>query len=94
VAQWAWIFYIAVAGTILPFGLYLTGINFIRSTRASITATLEPISAGFIAFFALGEAMEPLQMLGGALVITAVAVLQLSQEQDEMAPALIRARVR
>jgi len=93
-AQWASIFYIAVAGTILPFGLYLMGINYIRSTRASITATLEPISAGFIAFFVLGEAMEPLQMFGGALVISAIVVLQLQQERDQMAPALIRARGR
>lgn len=38
-------------GTILPFGLYFMGINYIRSTRALITATLEPISAGFMAFF-------------------------------------------
>jgi drug/metabolite transporter (DMT)-like permease len=92
--QWAWIFYIAVAGTILPFGLYLTGINYIRSTRASITATLEPISAGFIAFFVLGEAMEPLQMVGGVLVISAIAMLQLQQERNDMTPALIRARRR
>lgn len=92
--QWAWIFYIAVAGTILPFGLYLTGVNYIRSTRASITATLEPISAGFIAFFALGEAMEPLQVFGGVLVISAIVVLQLQQERVEMAPAVIRARGR
>jgi drug/metabolite transporter (DMT)-like permease len=92
--QWLWIFYIAVAGTILPFGLYLMGINYIRSTRASITATLEPISAGFIAFFALGEAMEPLQIFGGVLVISAIALLQVQQERGEMAPALIRARGR
>jgi drug/metabolite transporter (DMT)-like permease len=55
---------------------------------------LEPISAGFIAFFALGEAMEPLQMLGGVLVISAIVVLQLQRERDELAPALIRARGR
>ena len=92
--QWAWIFYIAVAGTIIPFGLYLMGINYIRSTRASITATLEPISAGFIAFFVLGEALEVLQIAGGALVIGAVVLLQLQQEQDQMAPAFIRGRGR
>jgi drug/metabolite transporter (DMT)-like permease len=91
-SQWAWILYIVVVGTILPFGLYFMGINYIRSTRASITATLEPISAGFMAFFALGETMEGLQMLGGVLVISAIVVLQLRQEYDEMAPAVIRIR--
>jgi drug/metabolite transporter (DMT)-like permease len=91
-AQWGWIVYIAVMGTVAAFGLYFAGINQIRSTRASITATLEPISAGIIAFFALGEALKLPQIIGGALVIAAIALLQLQREQDELAPEVIRAR--
>jgi drug/metabolite transporter (DMT)-like permease len=79
-------------GTAIPFGLYFVGINYIRSTRASITATLEPISAGFIAYLFLGEVLEPLQILGGVLVITAIVLLHLRSEQDELTPELIRAR--
>jgi len=90
--QWKWIFYIAVLGTIIPFGLYFTGVNYLRSTRALITATLEPISAGFMAFLFLGEAMEPLQILGGTAVLGAIVLLQTQREQDEMAPELIRVR--
>jgi drug/metabolite transporter (DMT)-like permease len=90
--QWKWILYIAVMGTIIPFGLYFMGINYIRSTRALIAATLEPISAGFTAFFVLGEAMEPLQILGGMVVVGAIVLLQTQREHDEMAPELIRAR--
>lgn len=92
--QWGWIVYITVVGTILPFGLYFVGINYIRSTRASITATLEPISAGFMAFFLLGERLAALQIVGGVLVIASVVLLQLRQEQDDMVPAMIRARKR
>lgn len=84
--------YISVTGTLLPFGLFFVGVNHIRSTRAAITATLEPISAGFIAFLFLGESMEPLQILGGALVIGAIVMLQLKREQDEWSPELTRAR--
>jgi len=90
--QWGWIIYIVVAGTILPFGLYFVGINYIRSTRAIITATLEPISAGVLAFFLLGEVLEPFQIIGGVFVIGAIVLLQLQREKDEMTPALIRAR--
>ena len=90
--QWGWILYIAVVGTIMPFGLYFVGINHIRSTRASITATLEPISAGFFAFLFLGETLELLQMAGGVLVIGAIVLLQVQQGQDELAPELIRAK--
>lgn len=90
--QWGWILYITIVGTIMPFGLYFVGINFIRSTRASITATLEPISAGFLAFLFLGETLEFLQVVGGVLVIGAIILLQVQQEQDELAPELIRAK--
>jgi drug/metabolite transporter (DMT)-like permease len=90
--QWLGLIYIAFMGTAIPFGLYFVGINYIRSTRASITATLEPISAGFIAYLFLGEILEPLQILGGVLVITAIVLLQLQSEQDELTPELIRAR--
>ena len=91
-SQWAGLLYIAFMGTAVPFGLYFVGINYIRSTRASITATLEPISAGFIAYLFLGETLELLQVLGGILVITAIALLQLRSEKDELTPELIRAR--
>ncbi|HYR01815.1 MAG TPA: EamA family transporter [Syntrophobacteria bacterium] len=90
--QWTGLGYIAVFGTAIPFGLYFVGINYVRSTRAMITATLEPISAGFIAYLFLGEALAPLQILGAVLVIGAIVLLQLRSEQDEMTPQLIRNR--
>jgi drug/metabolite transporter (DMT)-like permease len=92
--QWGWLLYIAILGTIVPFGLYLMGVNHIRSTRAIITATLEPISAGAISFLLLGETLAFLQIVGGVLVIGAIALLQLEREHDALAPAAIRSRSR
>lgn len=89
---WGWIFYIAIVGTILPFGAYYEGINLIRSTRASITSTLEPIVAGIFSFLFLNEIMAPLQLMGGVLVIAAIILLQIKQEYDDKAPGLIRAK--
>ncbi len=91
-AQWLAIGYVAVAGTLLPFGLYFVGVNHIRSTRASIAATLEPIAAAALAFLFLGEALSPPQTLGGALVLGAVVLLNLNRETSEHAPAAVRAR--
>lgn len=90
--QWLWILYIVLVTSILGFGLYFVAINYIRATRTVITATLEPIAAGFMAFFFLGEKLEFLQILGGCLVIGAIVMLQIQQEHDEMAPATIRER--
>ena len=89
---WGWIFFVAVVGAILPFGLYYEGINRIRATRASITSTVEPIVAGILSFVFLGEAMGPLQIAGGAMVIGAIILLQVKQERDENTPARIRAQ--
>ncbi len=89
--QWMYMLYIAVFGTILPFGLFFVGVNHIRSTRATITSTIEPISAGFIAFFFLGETLDLLQILGGGLVITAIVLVQVQTEKDQLTPALVRA---
>jgi len=93
-ATWGWIVFVALIGAILPFGLYYEGISRIRATRASITSTIEPIMAGVLSFIFLGEAMAPLQILGGALVIGAIILLQVKQEHDHRSPAILRAQRR
>jgi len=79
-SAWQWILFICLFGTVLPFGLYNEGIKRIRSTRASITATLEPIMAGVIAYMFLGEMMEPWQIMGAGLVIASILLLQVKQD--------------
>lgn len=90
--QWFWILYIGILGTLIPFGLYLEGINLIRSTRASITATLEPITAGIISYIFLSEIMEIAQVTGGVIIIASIILLQLNQKPDDKAPSVIRAQ--
>jgi drug/metabolite transporter (DMT)-like permease len=78
---WMAFLYIAIFSTLIPFGLYFKGIERIRATRASITATWEPVVAGVTAYFALGEALFPLQVLGGIGVIAAIMLLQMAKEK-------------
>jgi drug/metabolite transporter (DMT)-like permease len=80
--SWWWIAFISTFGTIFPFVLYNAGINLIRATRASITATLEPVIAGTLSFIFLGELMEPLQVIGAILVISSVLTLQIRRDPD------------
>lgn len=84
-AQWGWILFIGIFGTIAPFGLYFEGIKRIQPTHASITATLEPISAALFAMFFLGEMMTPLQILGGLIVIGSITLLQLNTNPQPQA---------
>ena len=82
-AQWGLIFFIGIFGTILPFGLYFEGVKRIKPTHASITATLEPISAGIIAAVFLDEKMAALQLIGGVIVIASIIVLQFQTAAGE-----------
>jgi len=85
---WIAFLYIAIFSTLIPFGFYYKGIERIRATRASITATWEPVVAGFTAYFVLGEVLYPLQVLGGMGVIAAVVLLQLAREKASPSTSL------
>jgi drug/metabolite transporter (DMT)-like permease len=73
---WCGIFFVGIFGTVLPFGLYNEGIRLINSTRAGITATLEPVVAGVIAWFFIGETLGILQIMGAGLIIASILLLQ------------------
>jgi drug/metabolite transporter (DMT)-like permease len=77
---WRWILFIGLFGTVLPFGLYNEGIKRIGPTRASITATLEPVMAGVIAYGFLDEMMALWQVVGAGLVIASIVLLQMKQD--------------
>jgi len=80
-AAWAWIVFIGLFGTIAPFGLYNIGVKRIQSAHASITATLEPVMAGMIAYAILGEVMELPQVIGAATVISSILLLLIEKSR-------------
>ena len=58
--------------------LFLTAIRKIGGTRTGILMLLEPVVGVLLAAAWLGEALVPVQLLGGALVLAGALVLQLS----------------
>lgn len=70
------VLFIGVAGTFCPFLLFLWGVQRINAERAAIGATLEPIIAAVIAWIWLNQELTPAQLVGGAIVLVAVASLQ------------------
>ena len=63
-----------VSGVLAPI-CFTLGLRHVRTSSASILATLEPVVAALLAWIVLGEALEPLQLVGGAFVLLAVVVL-------------------
>lgn len=76
--EWALFAYIIVFATILPFGLFLSGLRWISSSMASLTATLEPVVGSAAAFLILGEVLGPPQIAGGLAIATAVVMIQIA----------------
>ena len=70
--------------TVIPFMLFVWGMQRIGASRAGIFSTMEPLSAAFFAWWWLGQRLDGWQIAGAALVIAAVAVVQ--SEQAEAAP--------
>ncbi len=73
-----WWAFLAVAtlGTVLPFGLFIRALTVLPATQASIAGLLEPVVASAAAYLVLGEALLPLQILGGLLVLVGVSLTQ------------------
>jgi drug/metabolite transporter (DMT)-like permease len=78
--------FVGVAGTLTPFLLYVWAVRHLRAERTTIVATLEPVLAALFAWVFLDEALSPMQIGGGALVIAAIAVLQI-RRKPAVAPA-------
>jgi len=73
---WGLIAFLALFPSILAYGLYLRALKHLEAGQAAIISTLEPVLASLLAFLALGELVEPPQLLGGLLVLAVVVILQ------------------
>jgi drug/metabolite transporter, DME family len=73
--------------TVIPFMLFIWGLQRIRASRAAIVSTLEPLSAAFFAYVWLDQRLDAWQFAGAALVIAAIAVVQAEQVETVPAPA-------
>ncbi len=73
------ILFMAVVSTVVPFASFLLALRYIQPTNATVTSTVEPLLAGIGAFALFGESFTAVQLLGGVLVVAAIAVVQLPE---------------
>jgi len=76
---WALVAWLIVLGAIVPFALIVAALRHVSATRAGIAAMLEPPAATLVAFLWLGESLGLFQLLGGGLVLGAIALAQSSR---------------
>ena len=75
--------------TVVAIWLFFAGLRRVGPTAAAILSTLEPVVTVMLAFAVFGESLGPAQLLGGALVLCAVLVVQTNPRRDrlELQPA-------
>jgi drug/metabolite transporter (DMT)-like permease len=73
---WLSLGYVIVFGTIVPFILMITSLHYIPATRATVTAMIEPVLAGLVAYAWLGEEISTVQIVGGILVLSGIVMAQ------------------
>ena len=67
---------VVVIGTLLPFLLNLSALRHLPAARVGVVATLEPVLATMVAWAVHDEALNGVQIVGGLLVVAAVAWVQ------------------
>ena len=71
--------WMVVMGTVFPFSLVVLSMQHLRASQASVVGMTEPIFATVIAWLVLGEVLEPVQVVGAAIVLISVLVAELNR---------------
>lgn len=74
--SWVWIVAGGITGAAIPTTAFIAGIGLIGPSRAAIMMTIEPVVGVALAGMLLGEQPSPIQLVGGAAVLVAAAILQ------------------
>lgn len=77
---------LAVASTAVAFVLFLRGLEVLKPVRTAIVSTVEPFWTTLLAVVALGQPFRAATLAGGALIATAVLLLQWQRTPAAPAP--------
>jgi drug/metabolite transporter (DMT)-like permease len=76
---------VGIVGMALPFSLELAGLRRLDATRAGIAAMFELPASAVVAFFWLGQSLDLWQILGCALVLAGITIVQLEKPAGRVA---------
>lgn len=78
--------YLSLVPTLGAYGLYLTGLQFIESSHASILATVELVVAALLGYLVLGEPLNLPQVAGTVLVLAGAVILHAGSSASTSQP--------
>jgi len=80
---WSACLLLAVFCTIFAMSIFLAGLGKIGATKTSLTSTAEPIVANLLGWLFLGEVLSTAKILGGLLILGAVALISREAREEE-----------
>lgn len=79
---WAWVAALTLVSTVGAILFFFAGLARVGPSGTAILSTLEPVVTVALAALAFGESLTTVQLLGGALVLGAVLVMQWPTRSD------------
>lgn len=76
VPVWMGVAWVIVLGTLAPYSLNLAALRHVPPTIVGAVGMCEPVVAATVAWAWLGQALRPIQMVGGGVVLAGVALAQ------------------
>ena len=76
-AGWFWVTCVAVVSTVVAMLAFFAGLRRSGPSATAILSTFEPVVTTVLAASVLQEFLTPVQLVGGAVVLCSVAILQL-----------------
>lgn len=75
-SNWPLIVGVVFIATLAPYVLTLGAVSLLPAARVGLTSTFEPVVGAAAGFLLLGEVLQMPQLIGGALVLAGIAVVQ------------------
>ena len=80
---WFWVAVISVVCTIVAITAFFIGLSKIGPSRASLISLLEPPTSILASVWLFGNALSPLQWLGGLLILIATTITALTRNPNQ-----------
>lgn len=86
---WLLLLWIVVAGTVAPFALALFALRHLPATVVTAVSMTEPVGVTALAWVWFEEALNPVQMVGGAVLLAGIALAQVARPPHEGEPVAL-----
>jgi EamA-like transporter family len=83
VPVWLALGWVVVLGTLAPYALEVGSLRHLAPTTTGIVAMIEPVIAAAVAWIWLDEVLSGVQLVGGAVVLLGVTLVQLAPSAPE-----------